>query len=144
MLTDRDCFNAFGDPNRPHKGLMVWDVPKALQFGPIPKRIYGDRILIKLLQRALNLVVSRGLEHLITSWDGCHNVRQMRGYTDRWSLHSWGVAFDINAKENPLGAKPKMDPALVKCFTDVGFDWGGNFKSRPDGMHFQLSSLTEA
>jgi hypothetical protein len=29
----------------------------------------------------------------------------------------------------------------VKCFTDNGFDWGGNFKSRLDGMHFQLSSI---
>ena len=33
-----------------------------------------------------------------------------------------------------------MDKNLVKCFTDAGFGWGGNY-SRPDGMHFTLAGF---
>jgi hypothetical protein len=54
------------------------------------------------------------------------------------SLHSWGLAIDINAATNRFGGKPTMSAELVKCFTDAGFDWGGVW-SNPDGMHFQLA-----
>ena len=57
------------------------------------------------------------------------------------SLHSWGIAIDVNAFENGLGKEPKLSKKFVKCFTDNGWDWGGLWVSRPDGMHFQLSKL---
>jgi hypothetical protein len=56
------------------------------------------------------------------------------------SIHSWGCAIDCNAFENGLGKPPKLTPGFVKCFTDAGMEWGGNWK-RPDGMHFQLAKL---
>ena len=56
------------------------------------------------------------------------------------SLHSWGIAIDVNAFENGLNMTPKLSPGFVKCFTDNGFYWGGNFK-RKDGMHFELNSI---
>jgi hypothetical protein len=55
-------------------------------------------------------------------------------------LHSWGVAFDVNASWNGLGVEPKLSAGFVKCITDAGFDWGGTWK-RKDGMHFQLSKI---
>ncbi len=56
------------------------------------------------------------------------------------SLHSWAIAFDVNAFENQLNQQPKLSAGFVKCFTDVGFDWGGTW-TRKDGMHFQLSKI---
>jgi hypothetical protein len=56
------------------------------------------------------------------------------------SLHSWGIAIDVNAFENGLGQTPKLSAGFVKCFTDNGFDWGGVWK-RLDSMHFQLSKI---
>jgi hypothetical protein len=91
------------------------------------------------LKAALNNVIDRGLEHEIITWDGCFNIRQKRGATSA-SIHSWGLAIDINATWNQFGRTPSMTPALVACFTDAGFDWGGSW-AKPDGMHFQLASI---
>lgn len=52
------------------------------------------------------------------------------------SVHSWGIAFDINA--NP--APGKVHPELVKHFKDWGFTWGGDFVNNVDPMHFQYAS----
>jgi hypothetical protein len=56
------------------------------------------------------------------------------------SLHSWGIAVDVNAFSNGLGKEPTLSAGFVKCFTDAGFDWGGVWK-RKDGMHFQLAKI---
>jgi len=56
------------------------------------------------------------------------------------SIHCWGVAIDTNAAWNQLRMKPTMSELFVKCFTDAGFDWGGEWK-RLDGMHFQLKEI---
>jgi hypothetical protein len=56
------------------------------------------------------------------------------------SLHSWGIAVDVNAFENGLGKDPKLSKAFVKCFTDAGFNWGGVWRRR-DGMHFELAAI---
>jgi peptidoglycan hydrolase-like protein with peptidoglycan-binding domain len=52
------------------------------------------------------------------------------------SVHSWGVAFDINANPRP----GKVHPDLVKHFKEWGFSWGGDFKGNFDPMHFQYAS----
>lgn len=52
------------------------------------------------------------------------------------SVHSWGIAFDINANPRP----GKVNPELVKHFKEWGFTWGGDFKGNVDPMHFQYAS----
>jgi hypothetical protein len=53
------------------------------------------------------------------------------------SHHSWGAAVDINAPENPFGARPTQDPRLVAVMHSNGFAWGGLWVT-PDGMHFEF------
>jgi hypothetical protein len=53
------------------------------------------------------------------------------------STHSWGMAIDLNASWNKLGAIPTLSREFVNCFKKEGFKWGGEF-SRKDGMHFQI------
>lgn len=50
------------------------------------------------------------------------------------SVHSWGVAIDLNAESNAVGTAGKMDVRLITTFAKHGFYWGGNFG---DPMHFQ-------
>jgi hypothetical protein len=140
MITSKDCFAKYGDPSANERRFMiVWDVPTALEHGAIPKRIYCNKDLIPLLEKAFKNVNDRGISIQIKTWDGCFNIRRKRGAASM-SLHSWGLAIDINAAWNGFGKKPTMSPELVKCFTDAGLDWGGVWK-RADGMHFQIGKL---
>ena len=140
MITSKDCFSKYGDPSANERRFMiVWDVPTALEHGSIPKRIYCNKDLIPLLEKAFKNVNDRGISAQIKTWDGCFNIRRKRGAASM-SLHSWGLAIDINAAWNGFGKKPTMSPELVKCFTDAGLDWGGVWK-RADGMHFQIAKL---
>ena len=140
MITSKDCFAKYGDPSaNERKFMIVWDVPTALEHGSIPKRIYCNKDLIPLLEKAFKNVNDRGISAQIKTWDGCFNIRRKRGAASM-SLHSWGLAIDINAAWNGFGKKPTMSPELVKCFTDAGLDWGGVWK-RADGMHFQIAKL---
>lgn len=147
MIYSNDCLKKYGDPRlkaNQLKWLEVWDVPAELEIGYIPKKLYCNKDLIAPLSKAFRNLIDRDFVKELKTWDGCWNVRAIRGYEYskpiKWSLHSWGVAIDLNASENGLGKKPKLSAGFVRCFTDAGFDWGGRF-SRPDGMHFQLSKL---
>lgn len=88
-----------------------------------------------------------GFESLILSFNGCYVPRFKRGkgpplHDIDLSNHSWGTAFDINARWNPLGRRPARIgelgsvELLVTAAHNAGFCWGGDF-SVPDGMHFE-------
>jgi hypothetical protein len=74
--------------------------------------------------------------------DWGYAFRMVRGSNDRLSCHSSGTAIDLNATKHPLGKagtfpaeKIPMLRALAKKY---GLKWGGDFKSRPDDMHFEV------
>lgn len=137
MITANQCLKKYGAPElEKYMRLLPLDYP---DIPALPKRIYCNEDLANPLIQALNLVVERKLFGQIKTWDGCFNIRRKRGAVSQ-SLHSWGIAIDINAAWNRLGKPPTMSKELVQCFKDAGFDWGGDWY-RPDGMHFQLKSI---
>ena len=139
MVTSDQCLAKYGQPeNESH--MTLWDIPVSLELGVIPKRLYCNQDLIAPLTAALNNVIKRGYITQIKTWDGCFNIRKKRGAGVSPSLHSWGIAIDINAAWNGFGKTPTMTPELVACFTDAGFEWGGSW-FHPDGMHFQLAKI---
>lgn len=138
MVTSAQCLKKYGDPVL-QKNLVIWDVPTSLEIGIIPKKIYCNKDLVDPLSKALQALVSTGHVKELKTWDGCFNIRKKRGLNSM-SLHSWGIAIDVNAFENGLNQTPKLSAGFVKCFTDAGFDWGGNW-TRKDGMHFQLKTI---
>jgi hypothetical protein len=142
MVTSKQCFDKWGDPATTHDEgtyMVMWDVPSNLEIGVIPKRIYCNKVMIGPLSQGFQNLITRGFINELKTWDGCFNIRKKRGLSSP-SLHSWGVAFDVNAFENGLGVTPKLSAGFVKCFTDAGFDWGGTW-TRKDGMHFQLAKI---
>ncbi|MEH6405759.1 MAG: M15 family metallopeptidase [Leeuwenhoekiella sp.] len=146
MVTSKKCLAKYGTPDikMEYGHMMLWDVPEWInkEIPTIPNKIYCNRNLVGALLEAFCNIVERCLQDEIKTWDGCFNIRLVRGSHDpnNWSLHSFGIAIDINAAWNRLGHEPTMSTDLVKCFTDAGFDWGGNWK-RKDGMHFQLAKI---
>lgn len=138
-VTSNQCLLRFGDPSTEKYmvlfPLSTWQ-PK---IHSLPGRVYCNKLLPPLLAKALDNVIARGLQEQIKTWDGCFQIRNKRGAASP-SLHSWGLAIDINAAWNQFGKPPTMSLDLVKCFTDAGFEWGGRWHT-PDGMHFQIGKL---
>lgn len=139
MVTSAQAQKKYGNPADTNPCMVLWDVPVELEIGLIPKRIYCNKDLVHPLSNAFRRLIDTGHVKELKTWDGCFNIRKKRGLTSM-SLHSWGIAVDLNAFENGLGVQPKLSAGFVKCFTDSGFDWGGTW-TRKDGMHFQLSSI---
>ncbi len=94
------------------------------------------RLVVPKFQAAFKNVVDRGLEDQVKTFDGCYNVRNIRG-GDTWSTHSWAIAIDLNGPWNRFGQSNfEMTSELAQCYKDVGCIWGGEW-SKPDAMHFQ-------
>jgi len=75
--------------------------------------------------------------------DWGYAYRMVRGNPTKLSCHSSGTAIDLNATKHPMGtydtfpdAKVPMIRALAKKY---GLKWGGDFKTRPDDMHFEIN-----
>jgi len=139
MVSSKQCLAKFGEPSASNKCMTLWDVPTELEIGIIPKRIFCNRLMVEPLKKAFKNLIDTGAVKELKTWDGCFNIRKKRGLSTM-SLHSWGLAIDVNAFENGLYQTPKLSPTFAKCFTDAGFDWGGTWL-RSDGMHFQLSAI---
>lgn len=138
MVTSAQALIKYGAPEL-EAHMILWDVPAELEIGVIPKKLYCNKDLVEPLKKAFANLIERGFIKELKTFDGCFNIRKKRGLSSL-SLHSWGIAIDVNAAWNALGAKPTLSAGFVKCFTDAGFEWGGTW-SRLDGMHFQLAKI---
>lgn len=70
----------------------------------------------------------------LDKYGGCAAIRKSRG-SDRYSVHSWGLAIDYAPQLGDYGVPSMMPSIVVDIFREYGFDWGGNW-AYPDGMHF--------
>ena len=138
MVTSAQALKKYGDPTK-ESSMTLWDVPKELEIGVLPKRLYCNKDMILPLTKAFKNLISTGCVKELKTWDGCFNIRKKRGLASM-SLHSWGIAIDVNAAWNQLNMTPALSKEFVNCFVTAGFDWGGTW-TRKDGMHFQLKSI---
>lgn len=138
MVTSAQALKKYGDPAL-EKSMIVWDVPTNLEVGVIPKKLYCNKDMVAPLSQAFKNLIDTGKVAELKTFDGCFNIRKKRGLSSM-SLHSWGIAIDVNAAWNQLNMTPALSAEFVKCFIDAGFEWGGTW-SRKDGMHFQLKSI---
>ena len=76
--------------------------------------------------------------------DWAYAYRPVRGYENNLSNHSSGTAIDLNATDHPLGVnnsfssedEAKIQRRLRRYHGCI--QWGGNYHSRKDEMHFEL------
>ena len=75
--------------------------------------------------------------------DWGYAYRMVRGDPTKLSCHSSGTAIDLNATKHLLGKYDTFDAAKVPMIRALakkyGLKWGGDFKTRPDDMHFEIS-----
>ena len=155
MVTSLQAYKKFGDPVK-ESSMIVWIVPKELRKGFIPSKIYCNKLLVPMLTKAFQALIDRGYIDELKTWDGCFNIRPIRGQEEKHrlaleagkielamsylSMHAWGLAVDVNLKENGLGTSGKLSFGFIQCFTDNGFVWGGTFKRR-DPMHMEIYKI---
>jgi len=145
LLTSTECISRYGAAYK-ESNMVLWDVPTELEIGVIPKRIYCNRDMIAPLTQAFQNLIKTGFVKELKTWDGCFNIRNKRGARSM-SLHSWGVAVDLNSSDNQFGktyeqlkkiGKNPFTDGFLQCFRSAGFDCGGDWVKNPDRMHFQL------
>jgi hypothetical protein len=108
---------------------------------PILGTVTCHRLMIPQLRGALRDVVSAGLASSLHSYDGCYVPRFIEhNPSHAISLHTWGIAIDMDAATNSRGIKGTMDPRVVTIFKRWGFRWGGDW-SYTDPMHFEIGAL---
>ncbi|MFP5219347.1 MAG: M15 family metallopeptidase [Actinomycetes bacterium] len=108
---------------------------------PIMGRVTCHRLMVPQLRAALQEVQDSGLGHLLKTYDGCYVPRFIaRNPDNSISLHTWGIAIDMDAATNYRGIRGTMDVRIVEIFKRWGFRWGGDWKYT-DPMHFELGAL---
>lgn len=73
------------------------------------------------------------------NFSGAYNFRPIRG-SSRLSTHAFGAGIDFDGAKNPLSYDQRFKYPLAEVapiFKANGAYWGGDFKHRRDGMHFQ-------
>ena len=102
-------------------------------------RMYVNRDLIDALDNTFFFLDFCGVISELKTFDGCYCVRDIRGKPGKWSIHSWGLAVDLNAAENPLGGPVTFSRKFLEIWRLCGWTVGADF-DRQDGMHMQLCS----
>jgi hypothetical protein len=124
------------DPTWVERNIVTTEVP-------LLGTVTCHRKLIPMVRGALYEIAASGLASEIEVYSGCWASRTVaRSPTAPPSYHAYGAAIDINAPQNPYGAKPTMDREIVRIFESWGFNWGGDFLI-PDGHHFEFWRVPE-
>ena len=110
---------------------------------PILGSVTCNKGMLPQLRAALQEVVQRGLADKIHpgEYAGCYYPRYIaRDPAKGLSLHSWGVAVDLNTPGNQRGTAGEMDRQVVAIFKRWGFAWGGDW-NYTDPMHFEMAQV---
>ena len=108
---------------------------------PIMGSVTCHRLMLPQLRGALEDVVKAGLASTLHTYDGCYVPRFIeRNPENSISLHTWGIAIDMDAATNYRGIAGTMHPEVVAIFKRWGLRWGGDWKYT-DPMHFELGAV---
>ena len=79
-----------------------------------------------------------GLSSSVESYGGCFVPRMGRYERKKLSIHTWGIAVDLNGCANEYGKYGNMSKFVVDIFEEHNWKWGG-LLDPPDGSHFQYA-----
>ena len=110
---------------------------------PILGSVTCNKAMLPQLRGALTEVQRLGLADEIhpEEYAGCYYPRYIgRDPSNGLSLHSWGIAVDLNVPGNLRGTAGEIDRTVVAIFKRWGFAWGGDW-SYTDPMHFEMAAV---
>jgi hypothetical protein len=146
----------FGDPRPFVNEKEIWEA-NALVTVPLPirliyaydvtksvGRVRAHRSLAEHLAETLVACLRAGVPLHRLKYGGCYQWRSKRTSSEL-SLHTWGIAVDIEPAENPLGDEWKddgtrLDLRVIATFKSFGWFWGGDFSRTKDPQHFQWAT----
>jgi hypothetical protein len=110
---------------------------------PILGEVTCHKRMLPQLRAALQQIVDSGLAGEIhpEEYGGCYVPRFIASDpSNPVSLHTWGIALDLNVPGNQRGVAGEIDRGVVAIFKSWGFAWGGDW-DYTDPMHFELARL---
>lgn len=145
-----------GFDGRAHDGSIIVHKRRVYSVRRIFQDLYGQRFPIRRME---TMDFFRGNDDRSMAWDNTSgfNCRKITGGTS-WSRHSWGVAIDLNPRENPYVNGSTVLPyntgdyvdrdhdrpgmlqpgsAAVRAFTSRDYEWGGTWRTIKDYQHFE-------
>lgn len=128
-----DLYRNYGNPTSVNFELVYITDYQLLLGNGTHVKIRTHRAMVN----RLDAVVKRAGKYILQT-AGSYVVRQVRGGT-HLSLHSWGLAIDVNSDAFPLGSNLRQAHDLTVAFEKEGFWYGGDFHHRKDPMHYQLA-----
>jgi len=152
-MTTNQIIKRYGQPNETGAGyLTVIQLPYPMRLAwdldvKVTRMSCHKDVADKFLAVFNDLLCHYGYDEIvrlgIDLFGGCFNYRRMRGGSS-WSLHSWGIAIDLDPARNKLKesrrtarfARPEYKP-MIDIFYKHGFISLGverNF----DFMHFEI------
>ncbi len=147
----------WGFDNKPHQGVLIVNQ----QLAPEIVQIFHELFLIKFpIAKMQPLDAYRGDDEQSMEDNNtvAFNCRLITGYSNLFSIHSYGRAIDINPMINPyikqgevlppqasnyLSRNPNVRGIIIKgnaaynIFIKYGWQWGGKWQSLKDYQHFE-------
>lgn len=151
--SDRESIRILGNWEQENIARVSLPGIASVKDGPSSGSVRFHRLAAKPLRDLWRAWSEANLLDRIVSWGGSYNPRYKRGVDvsrkddKNLSNHSFGTAFDINVSANAFHALPALLKQkgsvreLVEIANNHGFYWGGHFKTRLDGMHFEVAVL---
>ena len=151
--TEAECPKFYG-PKGENQTQIVLPYPMVLDWAPgtrVTKMTCHEKVADAMLRVFTKLKGEYGEAKLrelgIDQFGGCLNVRLKRGSSSSWSIHSWGVAVDLDADRNLLRetartarfARPEYLP-MWKIIEGEGAVSLGRARDF-DWMHWQFARL---
>lgn len=129
------------DPQWEEENIVRVDLPAPIPYaGTHVTRVACHSLAACAATKAFGALYDAGAWATIKDYGGGYAPRTQRLST-HLSAHMWGIAFDLNVRDLPLGSFGNQPPEIMKAFTDAGFYYGGLFHGRRrDPQHWQLAT----
>jgi hypothetical protein len=120
-----------------HSSLVRWQIPGSSEVLAVHPLILPA---LEAVETDLLSSMASGLQYRIDPASTFSTASRTIGGSLRTSRHTYGIAFDINAPQNPFRSDNRLITNLptwwTQSFLDAGFCWGGLWIGSKDTMHF--------